>query len=156
MLPDSVPTNIIMLPNFIPAYFTVPLIPVGGVVGVAVGGTGVGVGGNGVAVGGDTGIAVGGDTRVAVGSGVWDSVGVGAGWQPDRAKHKILVTIMILFILNSFPFWCDSVVQKRANGMASRSFAQHILPVGISSPQGIASPKATLYPRSTHRVKWYH
>jgi hypothetical protein len=56
-----------MLPNFVPVYFTMPLIPVGGVVGVAVRGTGVGVGGTGVAVGDEMGVAVGDDTGVVVG-----------------------------------------------------------------------------------------
>jgi len=69
VLPDSVETNTRMLPNFVPVYFTIPLIPVGGVVGVAVRGTGVGVGGKGVAVGGDTGVAVGGGVGNAVGDG---------------------------------------------------------------------------------------
>jgi hypothetical protein len=65
--PDSVETNTRMLPNFVPVYFTMPLIPVGGVVGVAVRGTGVGVGGTGVAVGDEMGVAVGDDTGVVVG-----------------------------------------------------------------------------------------
>lgn len=86
-LPDFVPTNTRMLPNFVPVYFTIPLIPVGGVVGVAVRGIGVGVGGKGVAVGGDTGVAVAGDKGVAVagdtgfaiGGGVENAVGDGAG-----------------------------------------------------------------------------
>jgi hypothetical protein len=56
-----------MLPNFVPVYFTMPLIPEGGVVGVAVRGTGVGVGGTGVAVGDEMGVAVGDDTGVVVG-----------------------------------------------------------------------------------------
>ena len=77
-LPDFVPTNTRMLPTFVPVYFTIPLIPVGGVVGVAVRGTGVGVGGKGVAVGGK-GVAVGGDTVVAVRGGVETAVGDGAG-----------------------------------------------------------------------------
>jgi hypothetical protein len=65
--PDSVETNTRMLPNFVPVYFTMPLIPVGGGVGVAVRGTGVGVGGTGVAVSDATGVAVGDDMGVAVG-----------------------------------------------------------------------------------------
>jgi hypothetical protein len=69
VLPDSVETNTVMLPTFVPVYFTVPLIPVGGSVGVAVCGTGVGVGGKGVAVGDDTGVAVGGGVGNAVGDG---------------------------------------------------------------------------------------
>jgi hypothetical protein len=70
VLPDSVETNTRMLPNFVPVYFTIPLIPVDGVVGVAVRGTGVGVGGKGVAVD---------DTGVAVVGGVGNAVGDGAG-----------------------------------------------------------------------------
>ena len=68
-----------MLPNFVPVYFTMPLIPVGGVVGVAVRGTGDGVGGKAVAVGDDTGVVVGDDTGVVVGDGVGNSDRDGAG-----------------------------------------------------------------------------
>lgn len=68
-----------------PVYLTVPAIPCGTGVGVAVGGTGVTVGGGSVAVGG-----VGG-------------VGAGAGWQPPRAvmmtniAKRILFTVILLF-----------------------------------------------------------
>ncbi len=75
VLPDSVEMNTIMLPNFVPVYFTMPLIPVDGVVGVAVRGMGVGVGSTGVAVGDDRGVAVGDDTGVAVGSDTGVAIG---------------------------------------------------------------------------------
>jgi hypothetical protein len=77
VLPDSVETNTIMLPNFVPVYFTNPLIPVDGVVGIAVRGTGVGVGGTGVAVSDDTGVAVGSNTGVAIGCDTGTTVGGG-------------------------------------------------------------------------------
>jgi hypothetical protein len=68
-----------MLANCVPVYFTEPLIPDDGVVGVAVRGTRVGVGGKGVAVGDDTRVAVGDDTRVAVGDEMGIAVGGGVG-----------------------------------------------------------------------------
>ena len=79
VLPDSVETNTIMLPNFVPVYFTMPLIPVDGVVGVAVRGMGVGVGSMGVAVGDDTRVAVGSDTGVAISGDTGATVGGGVG-----------------------------------------------------------------------------
>jgi hypothetical protein len=79
VLPDSVETNTRMLPNFVPVYLTMPLIPIGGVVGVAVRGTGVGVDGTGVADGGGVGVAIGGAMGVSVGDDMGAAVGGSVG-----------------------------------------------------------------------------
>jgi hypothetical protein len=91
-----------MLPIFVPVYFTIPLIPAGGVVGVAVRGTGVGVGGKGVAVGDDTGVAVGGSVGNAVVVGVNADPDNCADVQPEitklMTKTRIAIVCFIVFI----------------------------------------------------------
>jgi hypothetical protein len=117
-----------MLPIFVPVYFTIPLIPAGGVVGVAVGGTGVGVGGKGVAVGDDTGIAVGGSVGNAVVVGVIADPDNCADVQPEitklMTKTRIAIVCFIVFI-------CSLFYLRRPRLSPSGKSAQARLPNGL-------------------------